>query len=339
VTLVELTGRRERRRLIGPEGFVYALAFHPREALLATGSMDDLIRFWDLHSARTLRRYPDGFQPPLSDQVLAMSPDGGLLAIGTGHLQGRESREYPIALRATDSWSLRRTLPGHATPVEGLVFDPAGRRLASAAHGGSVIVWDVATGQPLVRLEAGNCLVGMDFLAGGTRLVLCANGGRMLLVDPASGAAIREALIPGEPTGVAISPAGDLLVAGGRNGTLRVVALPELTRLRTLEGAAKGEFFGEFSRDGRWLGSVTGDRRIVLRDARTLERLVAFPAQSGQIVTWAFSPDSRYLAVSAQEEQATVWDLGLIRGALAPLGLDWGSSAPAGPTSDGPDPS
>ena len=71
---------------------------------------------------------------------------------------------------------------------------------------------------------------------------------------------------------------------------------------------------------------------MTLRDSRTLETLLTFPAQTVTVYTLAFSSDGMTLAIGGVEEQPTLWDLAAVVSELDGLGLGWDTSAdPATP--------
>jgi WD40 repeat protein len=81
VKLWDLTTRKERAALKGHANWVQAVAIAPDGKTLATGSMDETIRLWDLVSGKELHKIKgdDGFWS------VAFSPDGNTLASG-GHI-------------------------------------------------------------------------------------------------------------------------------------------------------------------------------------------------------------------------------------------------------------
>jgi beta-lactamase regulating signal transducer with metallopeptidase domain len=76
---------------------------------------------------------------------VAFSPDSATFA--SGH-------DDPAVVRVWDSATggLIASLPGAEAPVTSLHISPDGRRLAAGAQDGSVLVWDLTTGQEVARL-------------------------------------------------------------------------------------------------------------------------------------------------------------------------------------------
>jgi WD40 repeat protein len=88
---------------------------------------------------------------------VAWSPDGSMLASG--------SYDSTVIVWDADTGEQIRALVGHTTHVHGVAWSPDGTKLVSGAgwpYGAEddpsddrVIVWDVATGEPLHRLDRG----------------------------------------------------------------------------------------------------------------------------------------------------------------------------------------
>lgn len=72
----------------------------------------------------------------------------------------------------------------HHVQVSGLAFAPGEDRLASVAFDGSVLLWDLAAGNPPVRLESGNThLAAATWAEDGTRLFVGSLGGTLTVWD------------------------------------------------------------------------------------------------------------------------------------------------------------
>lgn len=136
---IELWSVRDQQplaRVAAHEGEVTGLAFHPREALLASCARDGTVRFWSTPelAARGAIRLNAG---PVHDLVLC--PSDAQLAAGCEDgrvaLLGAWSAEVPPAF-----------LEGHTDAVTALAFALDGRSLASSSPDLTARVWDLASG-------------------------------------------------------------------------------------------------------------------------------------------------------------------------------------------------
>jgi WD40 repeat protein len=77
--------------------------------------------------------------------ALTLSPDGKLLAAGTG--------DGAVRIWEAASGKHMHTLDEHEKEVQSLAFSPDGTKLASASVKGPILLWDVSTGHVLRRFE------------------------------------------------------------------------------------------------------------------------------------------------------------------------------------------
>lgn len=106
VELYQLTRRQEKRVLAGHDRFITALAFHPTKQLLASGSGNNHVMFWDLQTGQARQlKWKETQATPMTH--LGFSPDGEVLAVGEGKFDdGRESMDYSIDLRDAETGAL-----------------------------------------------------------------------------------------------------------------------------------------------------------------------------------------------------------------------------------------
>jgi hypothetical protein len=97
--------------------------------------------------------------------------------------------------------------------------------------------------------------------------------------------------------------------------------LPELLERAKVQAPDEQLGARPFGGGGRWLITHRG-RELLVRDARTLQPLLALPPQRGDIVDVTVSPRDE-VAVCGRESTLTVYDLKRLRQDLADLGLDW----------------
>lgn len=134
--------------LLGHSAGVNSLAFRA-DGMLASAAADGTVILWDL----TDPRQPEQLRLPVNAGVynlLALSPDGNLLALG-----GKDG-----SIRLWDISDPRRPLQtgspltGHTYRVVSLVFSPDGKTLASGSDDKTVRLWDVSRPSQAVQLGA-----------------------------------------------------------------------------------------------------------------------------------------------------------------------------------------
>lgn len=110
-----------------------------------------------------------GFAWHPSERILAMGNDNGFICIH-------------------DSESLQpiQYLNGHVADIKGLDFSPNGLRLASASSDGTVRIWDVATGQELIRSKTpdGSGFSHVSWSPDGQQLVAATEESTVILFGP-----------------------------------------------------------------------------------------------------------------------------------------------------------
>lgn len=114
---------------------ISSLAFQPGGTLLATGSLDGTIKFWQYSGDE--RREITTLNTSIVVQSIAFSPDGKLLASGGGDGMIRLWQ-----VNRGDS-KLYATLPGHTDEINALAFSPDGTYLASASSDGTIKLWSI----------------------------------------------------------------------------------------------------------------------------------------------------------------------------------------------------
>ncbi|MFE5214080.1 MULTISPECIES: WD40 repeat domain-containing protein [unclassified Streptomyces] len=308
---------------------VWAVAFSPDGALLATGEENGMVRLWDPVTGQ-----PAG-KPLTSRQrvwAVAFSPDGALLA--TGADDGMVRLWDPVTGRP----AVGDPLPGHHGAALAVAFSPDGALLAAGGGmDGTVRLWDPVTGRPAV----GDPLPGhhgaaltLAFSPDGSLLATGGEDGMVWLWDPVTGqpAGAPIAGSKNRVRAVAFSPDGTLLAAGGEDGMVRlwdpVTGQPVSVPLTGHRGSVRAV---AFSPDGT-LFATSGDggtvrlweRREPLQPRRAAAeplgmralshalqegRPVALPAlgTGSPVLTVAFSPDGTLLATGSRDGTVRLW--------------------------------
>jgi WD40 repeat protein len=181
---------------------------------------------WSLTGPWTLERTlgSGDLSSPLVDRVgaLALSPDGRLLATGSGE----PSRTGQIKLWDVSTGRIIRDFgDAHSDSVLALEFSPDGLRLASGSADRFAKIWDVSTGKLTRSLEGHtDHVLGVSWRADGRVLATCSADNQVKFWDATTGD--RKAGAPA--AGKAVSAVhflgvGDQVLAASSDGQLRIL--------------------------------------------------------------------------------------------------------------------
>ena len=223
VKLVDVATRKEIANFPGGGNLV---AFSRDGTQLASTSWSGKgpeIKLWDVGTRQEI-----GTLEGHTDQInaLAFSPDGALLASGSGN---GEMGDDAVKLWDVVSRKEITTIEVPGAGVWSVAFSPDGTILAWGSALGGVTLWDVASREEIVFVEKGGPPVA--FSLDGTTLSFNSSGGTITLWDVASRKEIVT--LTGESNDVnsiSISPDGTVLAAGSWwDGTITLWDVSEWT--------------------------------------------------------------------------------------------------------------
>ncbi len=245
--------RKLLKTLMGHTDTVSSVVFSPDGETIASGSSDRTIRLWNVHTGELLKTLTGHIE---NVNTIAFSPDGNTIASGSGRLvyfgrredQG-ESVGQEIRLWNAHTGELLKTLTGHTSVVNSVVFSPDGNTIASGSghwagyegkvsEGEEIRLWNAHTGELLKTLTGHKDVV----------------------------------------SSVAFSPDGNLIVSGDWydwdgylssgtwSGEIRVWDAHTSELLKTLKGHTGGVSSVAFSPDGKTLASGRTDGTVLLWD-------------------------------------------------------------------------
>ncbi len=256
--------------LRGHTGWVRSIAFDPDRQVLASGSEDGAIIFWNVVTMLPLGppavgAHPDGVMD------LAFSPDGRRLASsgsdGKIVLWDIADPSAPVMIDALD--------PGGGT-VYSVDFSPNANVLAAGAANGEVTLWDTVDGRRLAEplVEHAGPVYAVAFNHDGTLLASASGDASIVLWDVAARAPRPQgAPLSGhqdEVFSLDFSPDGATLASGGRDKNVILWDVAAGTQKGDpLTGHENAVFGVAFSPDGRSLATASTDKRIILWDVAT----------------------------------------------------------------------
>jgi WD40 repeat protein len=336
VRLWDVATGKQTRLFAGHQDALESLVFSPDGGKLITGGADGTARVWEARTGREHHRFEDKDRWAAA---LAVSPDGKTLAYGGPgraiRLRDLTTGQEVRRLGGDDPQFFGRVLTGT------LAFSPDGRVLA-ACDDHDLLLWDVAAGQLLRRLDVNGSPTVVLFSADGKTLAALEGGPatcewRIHLRDAATGRSVRhfgsgapphiDTLMPWVH-GLAFSPDFRLVATVGPPlpaGDPQPVRLWDVStgkELFALEGPEEEFTAVAFSPDGKLVAAGTAGGVVFLWEVSTGKVRRRLPGHQGRIRALAFAPDGTTLASGSADSTALVW--GLIR----PLREGGAGSAP-----------
>ena len=239
--------------LEGAGAVIQTLTFTP-DGDLVSGSDNNQIVFWDPDPGwslwKTIGSVDDAARLTGRVRALAFSPDGRLLATGSG----QPSRSGEVKLWDPVQGRLVRNLTdAHSDTIFGLEFSPDGKYLASASADHLVKVFDAAEGE-LIRVFEGHThhVLDVAWRADGHLLASCGADNVIKLWDFETGE--QKETIGGfekEITSISFIGTGDDLLTSSGDGLVRLGE-------RHFRGAQDFLYASASSADGQTLSSPEG---------------------------------------------------------------------------------
>jgi WD40 repeat protein len=213
------------------------------------------------------------------------------------------------------SWTtggLLATLADSKLGVMGVAMSAGGDFMLSGGSDGILRLWQLAQGQPVLRLSARDRR-GLRAIAmsGDARLAITATRDKELAVwDLTTGRAMRP--LRGHTdsvTSVALSADGAVAVSGSDDCTLRVWNTATGSLVRTLEGHGAGINAVTLSGDGTRAMSGSADRSVRLWDVARGQCLQTLVGHASAVTAVAFSWSSQRAISGSFDAGALLWDL------------------------------
>jgi WD40 repeat protein len=258
--------------------------------------------------------------------ALAFSPDGSLLV--SSSLFEKGIKPGTVKVWAVKTGKLKQTIPAPAKmrALAAIAFSPDGKQLAiggGVLYHGDVALYDLQAGKVVwVKMDiASTSSVGVAFAPDGKTLATTGDAGSskppvVKLWNVATGE-LRNSL-KGHQHGVgpvAFAPDGKVLATGGWDGEI-ILWEKQTGQMRgKLQGPKEDK--GEpalvralaFAPDSKQLASATASK-VCLWDVDKGKIFRELPNKKGRLLSLAFSPDGKRLAVGNFGEPAVrVWDV------------------------------
>ena len=207
------------------------------------------------------------FGPGLAHDV-EFSPDGSQLAVtGGSPTTLAESQKVSARIWSVETGKWLRGPFGHRDNtfgvVVGLSFSADGTVLATANSGGTVLLWDVESGDWIKTLTVDSTLDCMAMHPGGGIIAAGTREDGIVLLDTATGLEIGR-LDAGfrNPNSMSFGPGGTRLAVGYSEGQVRLWDIEGEEQIGNLDSDLYREVAVAYSRDGTLLASGERDGTV-----------------------------------------------------------------------------
>lgn len=252
-------------RLKGHTRPVDRVAFSPDGRMLASSSLDGIIRLWNAETGALVNALanplpaPNPQQAPLPERrvapQIAFSPDGSLLASG--------SFQSEVRIWTMASPGLSKTLSADGEAVAGVAFSPDGASIAALSRvtgGGRAQVWAVASGRPSLFLGQGSKNNVGD---------------------------------------LAFSPDGQLIAVASDHQTVNLWRASDGTLVSELTGHKGNVISLAFNADGSRLASGAADKSAIVWDVKRATAVFSDTSHTDAVDGIAFAPDGQIIATGS----------------------------------------
>ena len=269
--------------------------FSQDDRFLATASIDNAIRIWNVERASLLTTIIGHdalvehveFSPVDNSVLLTASHDG--------------------TARLWDIDGVLTTALHHEYPPTFAVFSPDNVHLLTGGGDSAADLWDVVSGRQIAELDTHEIVQSATFSADGSRLATASLGGRVLVWDVASKREVTQFKSNDGLLHVQFSPDGDLLEADSIHGTAQLWDAASGTELAVVKTSAKLPQ-AIFSPDGALVLTATDDNAAHLLRTDGTEFKVLIGHQN-RITAAAFSPDGQLAVTGSLDHTARIWSI------------------------------
>jgi WD40 repeat protein len=271
IRLWDLKTGREVRSYDGHTRQVWCLALSPDGRQFASGGQDLTVRIWNTETGELVKTLP-----PLSDPIrcLAFTPDGKALLVGSFGAR--------IQLFDLDKGTLIRSFGEQPGGILSLALSADGKRFLTGGgfHDRTIRLWDVETGQELLKLTGhAERVSGVAFLAG-DQAVSAAQDQTIRIWDLKTGQELfRFSGHTGPIHSLAVAPSGTHLLtgAGGTDRTIRVWDLDSRDELRRYTAHEDAVCCLAVMANGKQFVSASSDKTLRLWNMPRIRRAKPTP--------------------------------------------------------------
>lgn len=288
------------------------IAFHPKEAVVATASGNQ-VHLWNPTTGKAIKTVLNLGKTDKPLKALAYSPDGKQLAVGAD--------DGVLRVIESDSGKAVYTSPTRNTRIERVAFSPNGKLVAVGDTNSQVAVYAPGAGNPLAMSIQGidhGVVMGVGFTADSGAVFTGGGDGKVRLTAgpsadgsnaPNTATKLRDYVGHAGPVaGLAVTADGKFLVTGGDDKTVRVWEVTSAKQLRSFQGHVEKLTAVAVRSDGKQIASASADGAIRVWDLNTTDDHKVVTDTKESLWAVAVSPNGKRLATGGADKTVRVYD-------------------------------
>jgi WD40 repeat protein len=304
--LLDLRSGKVQSTLRGEREFIFALAFSPDGATLASGAYGT-VKLWDVATGREKKTLGVG----LIVRAVVFSPDGRKLAVGTWPFVFPDKEVWSVSLWDVASGARLAPELRPGCGVYTLTYAPDGHTLAVGGMDNIVRLWKPEPSRAFVSLPGHQPSEAwaVAFTPDGKTLASPGDDAAVRLWDVVTGRQSAPLLGHGAlVTCVAVSPDGKRIAAGGFD---KVVKVWDVATGQVVFTGRHQHYVNRvaFSSDGRLLASSDRDQTVRVWDVATGAPQATLTDHERSVCGLAFA-GPRLLASGCDGGKVRLWDVG-----------------------------
>lgn len=282
--------------------YVSDLSFTLDSQKIASGSNFEAIRFWDVATKATIRKYEGGATDKMS--AIAISPDGKILAGG--------SDDFIVMAWSIDTGALLYSIRAHEGWVNSVAFSPNGKLLASGSMDQTIAFWNSFTGEEVKRINNQSSAVNSTTFSPDGLLVGTGSVDELVRLWDISKDTEELRLTlnghSGPVNSVRFSPNGKQIASGSDDMEVKIWDTATGTELMTLKGHTNKVWAVSFSSDSQFIASGSEDKTVMLWDLSRGTVMSILRDHTSGVNSVVFSPNNALLASSSFDDEVRLWD-------------------------------
>ncbi len=280
---------------------ITSLTFTPDNRTLITGSLDNVIRIWEVESAKEIKQIQPSLRNNGGITSVTCSNNGDFIASG-------DNRGY-ITIWNTRNYSQTNIFKAHKSGINVVAFSPDDKKILSGGRDHKLKMWDVANGKLLFNFQGHKgAVTNLQMSRDGNFITSSAQDSTIRVWDLQKGVEYRSWYIPSPELSMAFPSENRLVLSNNKTeGIVQIWAVANWKEI----GRLKEEFISIGSTPDEKEIYVIAKNKIELRNFLTgaLTRIVYEEDGIGPSITQiAFSIDTKFVALVINNQEIRIID-------------------------------